>query len=241
MAPAKEGAHRLELSHPHVRTRLSVLQPQAQGSRGEEGRKVFDAFDASKESIMGPYVTEPGSEWEYGVGMDWAVSVVEKISGLSLNDYFQRTSSSPRRQACASFLPKQAGLTDKLVGSPPPRPGGDHLGQRPLDAAGRIQDRGAVRWRWTVANAAEYCQVLVALLNGGTHPKTGGKIPFGLERRRARQGAAHRQASEDMDREFPNTDPNHHQLLRGMYRQGRPQDVGAGRTEAAHRASDVQV
>lgn len=39
-----------------------------------------------------PLVNEPGSKYEYGIGMDWAGILVERISKQSLGDYCQGTS-----------------------------------------------------------------------------------------------------------------------------------------------------
>src|SRR5450432_893678 len=38
---------------------------------------------------IGPLMFEPGARWQYGQGVDWAGRLVEKISGMSLDDYFQ--------------------------------------------------------------------------------------------------------------------------------------------------------
>jgi CubicO group peptidase (beta-lactamase class C family) len=37
-----------------------------------------------------PLLFEPGTSWMYGAGVDWAGIVVERLSGLSLGDYFER-------------------------------------------------------------------------------------------------------------------------------------------------------
>ena len=36
-----------------------------------------------------PLVNEPGTKFEYGISMDWAGIVVEKVSNLKLGDYCQ--------------------------------------------------------------------------------------------------------------------------------------------------------
>lgn len=188
----------------------------------KKGRKVIDSFDATKASIMGPYVSEPGTEWEYGVGIDWAGQVVEKVSGLSLNDYFQQNIFAPLGIKHASFLPKSAGLSDKLVGSHHRNKEGiisanDHWMQ-PDESKIEVHYGGAGLW----ANAAEYCQVLVALLNGGTHPQNGGKIlnPESVEELIKEQLTGKLQ--EDIDREFPNTDPDITNYFEGCTVKGVP-------------------
>jgi CubicO group peptidase (beta-lactamase class C family) len=37
-----------------------------------------------------PLVNQPGEQWEYGINIDWAGQLVERVSGLRLNDYFQK-------------------------------------------------------------------------------------------------------------------------------------------------------
>ncbi|GAC73199.1 hypothetical protein PANT_8d00111 [Moesziomyces antarcticus T-34] len=206
----------------------SFFNPALKALEDKKGRKVIDAFDASKESIMGPYVTEPGSEWEYGMGIDWAGQVVERVSGLSLNDYFQKHIFAPLGIKSASFLPKTAGLADKLVGSHYRNPEGiispnEHW-LKQEESKIEVHYGGAGLW----ANAAEYCQILVALLNGGTHPKTGGKIltPESVEELVKPQ--LDEKLAADMDREFPNTDPTLSNYFEGCTVKGVPKNWALG-------------
>lgn len=37
-----------------------------------------------------PLVFEPGTAWQYGIGIDWAGEMVMRVSGLSLNDYMHQ-------------------------------------------------------------------------------------------------------------------------------------------------------
>ncbi|SPO32453.1 related to transesterase [Ustilago trichophora] len=194
----------------------------------KKGRKVIDSFDASKESIRGPYVTEPGSEWEYGVGIDWAGQVVEKASGLSLNDYFQEHIFKPLGIKNASFLPKKAGLSDKLVGSHYRNPEGiispnDHWMQ-PDESKIQVHYGGAGLW----ANAAEYCQILIALLNGGKHPMTNNTIltPESVQELIKEQLTG--KLANDIDREFPNTDPTITNYFEGCTVKGIPKTWALG-------------
>jgi methyl acetate hydrolase len=36
-----------------------------------------------------PLVNEPGTKWEYGVNLDWAGIVLERVMGMKLGDYCQ--------------------------------------------------------------------------------------------------------------------------------------------------------
>ncbi len=47
---------------------------------------------------------EPGARWQYGTGLDWAGRLVETISGMSLEDYFQARILKPLEMHDTSFL-----------------------------------------------------------------------------------------------------------------------------------------
>jgi CubicO group peptidase (beta-lactamase class C family) len=47
---------------------------------------------------------EPGTRWQYGPGVDWAGRLVEKISGMSLEDYFQAKIFRPLEMPDTSFI-----------------------------------------------------------------------------------------------------------------------------------------
>ena len=40
-------------------------------------------------ALFQPLVFDPGERWEYSIGIDWAGQVVERLSGLDLNEYFR--------------------------------------------------------------------------------------------------------------------------------------------------------
>jgi methyl acetate hydrolase len=55
-----------------------------------------------------PLVFEPGSAWQYGTSLDWAGRLVEIVSGLSLEDYFQQHILKPLGMNDTSYiLPKE--------------------------------------------------------------------------------------------------------------------------------------
>lgn len=50
----------------------------------------IDEFAGDEKDILdAPLFNQPGTTWEYGTNIDWAGFVVERASGLKLNDYFQ--------------------------------------------------------------------------------------------------------------------------------------------------------
>jgi methyl acetate hydrolase len=51
-----------------------------------------------------PLMFEPGTRWHYGPSVDWAGKLVEKISGLTLEKYFQSNILQPLGMQNTSFL-----------------------------------------------------------------------------------------------------------------------------------------
>jgi methyl acetate hydrolase len=49
---------------------------------------------------------EPGFRWQYGTGVDWAGRLVETVSGLSLEDYFQKNLLQPMAMQDTSYILK---------------------------------------------------------------------------------------------------------------------------------------
>ncbi|MCJ1231265.1 hypothetical protein MMC12_007942 [Toensbergia leucococca] len=141
-----------------------------------------DEFSGHPNDILGqPLVNEPGSKWQYGVGIDWAGTVVERVSGMSLNDYFQKhifqplgiknISMFPGPEMKAQLAHMHAKTTDGTIRER------DHLHRRPFivsgdDVARTYNSAGA----GCFAKPAEYCEILATLLNNGTSPTTGAQI-----------------------------------------------------------------
>ena len=63
-----------------------------------------------------PLMFEPGTRWHYGPSVDWAGKLVEKISGLTLEQYFQRNILQPLGMKSTSFLVAPENF-DRLVSS----------------------------------------------------------------------------------------------------------------------------
>jgi CubicO group peptidase (beta-lactamase class C family) len=62
----------------------------------------------------GPLMFEPGARWQYGTGVDWAGRLVEAVSGMSLEEYFQTKIFRPLEMADTSFILPEAKF-DRLV------------------------------------------------------------------------------------------------------------------------------
>ncbi|MGD1092373.1 MAG: serine hydrolase domain-containing protein [Bryobacteraceae bacterium] len=63
-----------------------------------------------------PLMFEPGTRWQYGTGVDWAGRLVEAVSGMDLEQYFQSKILGPLNMWDTSFL-VPASKFDRLVTS----------------------------------------------------------------------------------------------------------------------------
>jgi methyl acetate hydrolase len=51
-----------------------------------------------------PLMFEPGTRWQYGTGVDFAGRLVEKVTGMSLEDYFQAKILKPLEMTDTSYI-----------------------------------------------------------------------------------------------------------------------------------------
>ena len=90
---------------------------------------VYDTWDADMvryEKVSGtsmplgtvapltPLMFEPGTRWQYGTSADWSGRLVETVSGLTLEQYFQKNILEPLGMSDTSFLVPEAKF-DRLV------------------------------------------------------------------------------------------------------------------------------
>ena len=62
-------------------------------------------------ALLRPLLHEPGTAWNYGIGMDWAGLLVERVSGLPLAVYLKACVFDPLGMHCTGFtLPPAARL-----------------------------------------------------------------------------------------------------------------------------------
>src|SRR5581483_9522915 len=70
-----------------------------------------------------PLLFEPGARWEYGTSLDWTGRLIETVTGLTLEDYFQRNILQPLGMADTSYI-LPASKFDRLVNSYERQPNG---------------------------------------------------------------------------------------------------------------------
>lgn len=132
-----------------------------------------------------PLVKQPGEGWEYGTGIDWAGIVLERATGVRLNDWIQNNIMEPLALKAVNMFPT-AEMKRDLASMHQRWPGDsskrseerDHVYREPLLAeSGEDRERlfhsgGA----GCFAKPTEYVQILAALLNDGKSPITGARI-----------------------------------------------------------------
>lgn len=69
---------------------------------------------AQDAAAVTPLMFEPGARWEYGRSLDWTGRLVEAVSGLTLEQYFQRNIFEPLGMVDTGFI-FPAGKFDRLV------------------------------------------------------------------------------------------------------------------------------
>jgi len=56
------------------------------------------------DNVPCPLIFEPGTRWQYGQGLDWTGRLVEAVSGLTLEDYFQQNICHPLGMTDTTFI-----------------------------------------------------------------------------------------------------------------------------------------
>jgi CubicO group peptidase (beta-lactamase class C family) len=79
-----------------------------------------DMFRLSRNKALPDVTTtlmfEPGTRWQYGTGLDWAGRLVEEVSGMSLEEYFQTRILKPLGMNDTSYI-LPASKFDRMVSS----------------------------------------------------------------------------------------------------------------------------
>ena len=73
--------------------------------RNSAGSRCWKASTpAAGEAKAGPLMFEPGKRWQYGQGLDWAGRLVESVSGMTLEEYFQKKIFQPLGMVDTSYI-----------------------------------------------------------------------------------------------------------------------------------------
>ncbi|KAF7556676.1 hypothetical protein G7Z17_g1268 [Cylindrodendrum hubeiense] len=145
----------------------------------------IDEFDNPERNIFTqPLVNQPGTTWEYGVNIDWVGRLVERISGLSLDEYCRLHIFKPLDILATSFFPT-AEMKKNLAYVHRRNQDGSielfehgHPLRKPLVASTLEEVQSTVNsgGAGLFSNPIEYCKILAMLLNCGKDPITSNQI-----------------------------------------------------------------
>jgi CubicO group peptidase (beta-lactamase class C family) len=95
-----------------------------------------DEFSGQPQDVeLLPLTFQPGTGWQYGTNIDWAGTIVARISGMSLNEYIQKNICAPLGLKNVNMFPtpemkaRLAHMHQRDASGLRPR---DHLNKRPL-------------------------------------------------------------------------------------------------------------
>ena len=119
------------------------------------------------EGVPGPLMFEPGTRWQYGQGIEWAGRLVEAVSGMTLEDYFQQRILRPLGMVDTSYvLPPDK--FDRLVSVYQRSETGElrQQGPRKQPAAPKSFNGGGGLY----STAADYVRFMQMILHDGAGP-----------------------------------------------------------------------
>ena len=129
------------------------------------------AVGAEGNAAAPPLMFEPGTRWQYGTGVDQAGLLVEAVSGLSLEDYFQARILKPLGMTDTSYIVPESKF-DRLVTGYARQPDGSlKSNPRRLPAVPKTFGGGGGLYS-TVADYVRFMQMILHRGGGILQPKT---------------------------------------------------------------------
>lgn len=150
-----------------------------------KGEKPIEGVNGDKNDIVNAkLLNQPGSMWEYGVNIDWAGIILERVTGQYLGEYMAEHIFKPLgvEPDGASFFPSQD--AQKNLAHMHQRDGEgklserEHLWNEPFKRTSKEQQDACVQsgGAGLFSKPKEYVKILGAVLNDGTCPRTGKQI-----------------------------------------------------------------
>jgi methyl acetate hydrolase len=116
------------------------------------------------DSLRVPLLFDPGTSWEYGIGIDLAGKVVEAVTGQTLEAYFQQFIFEPLGMRDTSFLLRED-MAQRLVGTHARGPNGKPV---PISFEAPPDPEFFMGGGGLFSTAPDYLTFARALLRGGT-------------------------------------------------------------------------
>ncbi|KAK6371631.1 hypothetical protein LTS17_008883 [Exophiala oligosperma] len=135
----------------------------------------IDDFNADfSELLRHQLVNQPGEAFQYGVGLDWAGLIVQRVTDMTLDDYVQKHIVRPLGLEEITFLPTES-MKSRLAYMHQRGPDGtslrhtEHINRRPL-LAQTAEDKERLFHMGgcgLFARPDQYFQIIASLLNNG--------------------------------------------------------------------------
>ncbi|KAL3441566.1 beta-lactamase/transpeptidase-like protein [Aspergillus insuetus] len=95
----------------------SFLEPKLQdyARQNHLGQTEYDEFCGMITDFQQPLVNQPGDRFEYSISVDWAGILIERVTGLKLNDYMQQHIFTPLNVKNVSMFPS-SDMKEQLIG-----------------------------------------------------------------------------------------------------------------------------
>lgn len=141
----------------------------------------IEELTSNSNCVSSPLSFEPGTKWEYGVGIDWACILVSRAEGASLNDLITKNIFEPAGVKDTTMRPDTE-LKSRLMAMNYRDPSGK-LTERHQPMTASLSEDVVIREQsidsagaGIFSRPAEYVKVLAVLLNKGVAGQTGKRI-----------------------------------------------------------------
>lgn len=94
----KTRAPKTPVTLRHLLTHTSGLTYELWNANEQKWKEITSApslFTLENKALETPLAFDPGTQWEYGTGIDWAGKMVEEVSGMTLGEYFAANLTGP--------------------------------------------------------------------------------------------------------------------------------------------------
>ena len=130
---------------------------------GDMFKYASQAGGSGPAGAVTPLMFEPGTRWQYGTGVDWAGRLVEAVSGMDLERYFQAKILGPLDMRDTSFLVPESKF-ERLVSSWQRQPDGSlKQDARALPRAAKVFNGGGGLY----STAGDYVRFMQMILEKG--------------------------------------------------------------------------